>query len=678
MNKNKNQTQLNITHGNDISLLVTLMRDGELFPTHLAQDVKVSILSRMGYRQNLNFQLDVDKLLIDIPAKIVMTNVYGLLIEGTLGNSQWRTFYESLLRYTDFTEAMLTDSVQQRGDSFDLTMDVQLYKGIDEVKMDERISEHNEDEEAHAEAFAAHNSDEEAHRAQFAAMKRLIDLEKVLPVTYESLMQLRDEERLLPGQWYRITDYVTTTTQADTQSADHPFDILVMASKPDLLLETAFAAVHEGDTYFQSSKLEAWELNYCLDNDTDRFAWADPLNGKGVVYRLKDEWANDLPYDFKNIMFKRCYAEPDQFDGKGAYIAIPGLTVGKDDELLPAQDDDDFVYLFTFSCLASLDEDTAVHPAQADASMGFFQSGDELSAEYDDSPCPTGNVFEAHFISLSIDDEPLKRVMALPNITFGQFYKDSASYRTIANRFGANCHDLSLVGKDFHDNLLQSVSESYFFYGCFHSTFQKANRSSFGNVNYSSFGNVQFSSFGNVNYSSFGDVESSSFGDVDTCSFVYVKNCSFGDVWSSSFGEYVQFSSFGNVQFSSFGYVRNSSFGDVDTCSFVYVKNCSFGYVRNSSFGDVESSSFGDVGNSSFGYVRNSSFGNCAYIVSRSYIRNLRVVSGSSADVTDVEFVGRIEMNNTTTLTIPAHSSCIFVGKNTQGVLAQWSPADDH
>lgn len=278
--------------------------------------------------------------------------------------------------------------------------------------------------------------------------------------------------------------------------------------------------------------------------------------------------------------------------------------------------------------------------------MGFFQSGDELSAEYGDSPCPTGNVFEAHFISLSIDDEPLKRVMALPNITFGQFYKDSASYRTIANRFGANCHDLSLVGKDFHDNLLQSVSESYFFYGCFHSTFQKANRSSFG--------------------------------DVDTCSFVYVKNCSFGNVNYSSFG-YVESSSFGNVQFSSFGNVYYSSFGE-------YVQFSSFGYVRNSSFGDVWSSSFGDVGNSSFGNVvsssfgdvESSSFGNCAYIVSRSYIRNLRVVSGSSADVTDVEFVGRIEMNNTTTVTIPAHSSCIFVGKNTQGVLAQWSPADDH
>ena len=431
MNKNKNQTQLNITHGNDISLLVTLMRDGEPFPTHLAQDVKVSILSRMGYRQALNFQLDVDKLLIDIPAKIVMTNVYGLLIEGTLGNSQWRTFYESLLRYTDFTEAMLTDSVQQRGDSFDLTMDVQLYKGIDEVKIDERISEHNEDEEAHAEAFAAHNSDEEAHRAQFAAMKRLIDLEKVLPKTDAELVQLRDEARFTPGQWYRIVDYVTTTMQNDTQSAGHPFDILVMASKPDILLETAFAAIHEGDTYFQNSKLEAWELKYRLDNiqhsaiagtycieDCDEYSlkqagtvdvdgttyvlWqcdqylvddygveyavsddADPgtvlskyypdtheiagdewsseirysktieEDGKGTITFMRDEFGNGCPYDFKNIMFKRWLAtdnKPGRNGLNGRYMIGSKYSFAAQ---LDLDDENDYIWAFTFSSDAS-------------------------------------------------------------------------------------------------------------------------------------------------------------------------------------------------------------------------------------------------------------------------------------------------------------------------------------
>ena len=56
--------------------------------------------------------------------------------------------------------------------------------------------------------------------------------------------------------------------------------------------------------YFASSNLSAWKLKYCLDNDTTRFAWADSTNGKGVIYRMIDEFNNDVPYDFKNIQFK--------------------------------------------------------------------------------------------------------------------------------------------------------------------------------------------------------------------------------------------------------------------------------------------------------------------------------------------------------------------------------------
>lgn len=52
--------------------------------------------------------------------------------------------------------------------------------------------------------------------------------------------------------------------------------------------------------------LNAWELKYCLDNDKELFAWAD-TNGKGVIYYLKDEFGNEAPYDFKNVMFQRRY-----------------------------------------------------------------------------------------------------------------------------------------------------------------------------------------------------------------------------------------------------------------------------------------------------------------------------------------------------------------------------------
>ena len=89
------------------------------------------------------------------------------------------------------------------------------------------------------------------------------------------------------------------------KEAGHVFDIIVLALSESTLSETAWADHHEGDTYFTNCKLEAWELKYCLDNDTTRFKWADSTNGKGVIYYMKDEWENEAPYDFKNIQFKR-------------------------------------------------------------------------------------------------------------------------------------------------------------------------------------------------------------------------------------------------------------------------------------------------------------------------------------------------------------------------------------
>lgn len=128
---------------------------------------------------------------------------------------------------------------------------------------------------------------------------------QIVQVTYSQLKQMRDNGTLLPGQLYRITDYSTLIlSQANTQSATHDFDIIVLATSENTLSEDAKAARHEGDTYFAEANLDAWTLKYSLDNDSERFAWAN-TNGKGVIYYMKDEYNNECPYDFKNIMFKR-------------------------------------------------------------------------------------------------------------------------------------------------------------------------------------------------------------------------------------------------------------------------------------------------------------------------------------------------------------------------------------
>lgn len=279
----------------------------------------------------------------------------------------------------------------------------------------------------------------------------------LIEVTWQELKDKRDNGQLIPGSLYRIIDYNCTTTQENTQSAGHQFDIVLLALSENKLAEEGWAMVNEsniynvtfangavkkcyifrtnGDNgnlvdcetllgaeeidfsgevvideqsktattaiynvvdlsisdlqynYFQNSNLSAWKVWYSLDNDKSRFAWAleggefegitiinnddslflkrsaqydrtyqneqyyawnnedvgftlwtksatpntgDTLyiatisipsrmeeydlasltsygtvqiaDGHGVIYRLIDEFGNDLPWDFKNIL----------------------------------------------------------------------------------------------------------------------------------------------------------------------------------------------------------------------------------------------------------------------------------------------------------------------------------------------------------------------------------------
>lgn len=163
-------------------------------------------------------------------------------------------------------------------------------------------------------------------------------LQTIIKVTYLELKNLRDSGNLITGQQYRITDYVTTTIQDGTQSAGHPFDIIVTALNENTLSENASAIQHEGDTYFMNSNLSAWKLKYSLDNNIEIFGWVDD-NCKGVIYEMVDEFDNDLPYDFKNIQFKR-YSTSGYIEGLVGYDGV-----GEWSGLNNAESE----YLYTFS-----------------------------------------------------------------------------------------------------------------------------------------------------------------------------------------------------------------------------------------------------------------------------------------------------------------------------------------
>lgn len=143
-------------------------------------------------------------------------------------------------------------------------------------------------------------------------LKALNDLASVFRTTYASLKNLVDAGQLVPGARYRITDFVTTCPEGMTafsknvMSAGHAFDLIVTANSATELNAKASACLREGDTYFASSRLGDWELKYDINNDSARYKWADPA-GKGVIYFMRDEFGNEAPYDFKNILFDGIY-----------------------------------------------------------------------------------------------------------------------------------------------------------------------------------------------------------------------------------------------------------------------------------------------------------------------------------------------------------------------------------
>lgn len=98
-------------------------------------------------------------------------------------------------------------------------------------------------------------------------------------VTWQELKDLRDSGKLIAGMKYRMIDYDTYTSQPDTESAMHPFDLILTALDNKTLSEEcgAMHSARDVDGYYYGINLESWDVRYCLDNDTKRFVWAlDP------------------------------------------------------------------------------------------------------------------------------------------------------------------------------------------------------------------------------------------------------------------------------------------------------------------------------------------------------------------------------------------------------------------
>ena len=157
-------------------------------------------------------------------------------------------------------------------------------------------------------------------------------------ITYSELVALKNSSSLVTGTKYRITDYVPIF-KSNIKSGEHQFDIIVTAESSSSLKHKAQAVQHDGDAYFSECKLYDWEIWYDIENDTSRYQFANS-EGKGYIYRMIDEYGNDVPWDFKNAMF--------------------GLS-NSDNEVIP--EEKKTVYFYTFSITDSYTEYSKIEDA---------------------------------------------------------------------------------------------------------------------------------------------------------------------------------------------------------------------------------------------------------------------------------------------------------------------------
>lgn len=423
----------------------------------------------------------------------------------------------------------------------------------------------------------------------------------ITKVTWQELKNLRDNSHLTPGYLYRITDYNCTTTQENTRSAGHQFDIVLLALSEDKLAEEGWAMMNESNiydvtfndgvtkkcyvypaaiqsgaynfvdietllgeedyldnindiektaeydggssclrieglqyNYFQNSNLSAWKVWYCLDNDTDKFAWAEKdvptftcninvpsagwsfenvrvirdygadydgryayvvingdtvtniatdrelkdsgdytiylsvyvsanahveilsssitANGRGIIYRLIDEFNNDIKYDFKNIQFKRtlvdgqydeqgdetwCYTLNIYYQNRCQDASIIGNTLPNDEGFVIGVYDNKFGYATAY--------DLYIQGVNTFA----FALGNNVVLAFDNDGCngihsnTIRDTFYNNTIGNSFNSNTIGNIFS--SNTIGDFFE----FNTIGNDFSANT-----IGNSFSANTI--------------------------------------------------------------------------------------------------------------------------------------------------------------------------------------------------------------------------------
>lgn len=346
---------------------------------------------------------------------------------------------------------------------------------------------------------------------------------KIQKVTWEELVDLKNNSKLKPGSYYQITDYASrqyniryiypeNTEKSSFVFSGNQFDIIVLATSNNTLSEDAKAEYHSqssSDYFFSKNcKLHSWKLKYCLENDTERFAWANTSYGNGVIYQMIDEHNNEAPYDFKNILMWRYYVQPTYNfrdilgDFTGKFLGIfPIAQYGLERVGVTSNPNAGYAIKYTFNngdTQISINTDCSVYPEYNVCNniiKPYYYEGKQYLNDitFDcsitdiDNSCHN-NVINENCIWLAFGENCFDNTINTDcnSMTFGdnvcgnsfgsKCYQITLSSKSEANSFGQSCYNI-LSNEHIYGNIIHNccweihfggkVKENIFEQGCY-------------------------------------------------------------------------------------------------------------------------------------------------------------------------------------------------------------------
>jgi len=481
-----------------------------------------------------------------------------------------------------------------------------------------------------------------ADKAKLSNIALDVEQIKAVSITYSELKALRDAGNLVPGRQYRITDYHCTTTQADTMSADHQFDIIVVADTNSVLNENARACLHEGDTYFANSNLEKWVLKYNIDNNAN---WGKK-GGKTLNYTndnlgnftatvLNENDSTFAGYPIKCItniegLNVTLFVQNDNSDAEHYYIDLSEVGIGIVDENIFGE------LQFVSSSVDVPGSGVITYLKDEKENECFYDFKNILFKRWKITECEKSSSLVGFYSCKNIEEITVDEEDFVWCYTFNKWDADNDCYvegdssllsMVFSNKLGYMSFNIVLFGNICYNNIFgNSCSENTFGNYCSSNTF----------------GNVCLSNtFGNY-------CSSNTFGN--DCSFnTFGNDCSF-----NTFGNYCGSNTFGNICYNNiFGNsCSENTFGNScssNTFGNVCLSNTFENYCYSNTFGNYCSSNTFGTSSSVKNYVKNitlengvsNTYINCTATTSSiSYFQNVHVNSGINGKTLTVETAG--------------------------------------